>query len=190
MVESTVQVNLIGNLTDNVNDVSLMDSLTPWEEETLAILHDMGAQEARTDADIEKTEARLLALQGEKEQLRYRMECTEVILGEYRRKYEIARNSIDHNPVLESEYAHLRPSDIIQRWASKHDGHIVMRDLCRAMVAAGIYPEYQPAAATLYSVLRRMPAVIKKERGQYLLPNNKNGLGEDGIPMAAPNPPE
>ena len=140
----------------------MIEELTPWEEETLALIHEAEKEKA-------KAEGRLEAVRREVNALAKEIADTTAVLNRYRRKHGISCQTIDHSPPLESDYGALTPKEMLHLWASRHDGDLVMRDLCHTAIAAGVYKNSSKAAATLYSVLRRLPGVAKIKPGHYSL---------------------
>ena len=136
---------------------------TVWEQETLTIILDVEGEKRRAEQRVEVAKQDV-------------QKCTEevtalyALLDRYRRKHGMPLCPVERSPVLEAEYSTLTPWAMLERWAQKHDGNVIMRELCNAAIAAGIYTNYQQAAGTFYSLVRRKSQVEKLDKGHYFIP--------------------
>ena len=102
------------------------------------------------------------------------------------------------SPVLEAEYSHMGPTDLVQHWADNHGGEVMVKDLARVTINAGMYPNYRHAASTIYTVLKRKPfdkvgpghfkrqesAAPVKDHGSVMpLPTATSFDGVDDLPL-------
>ena len=78
-------------------------------------------------------------------------------LEDYRGAHGLPSRPNTPSPVLEAEYSHLGPTDLVQYWADNHGGEVIVKDLARVAINAGMYPNYRQAASTIYAVLKRKP---------------------------------
>ena len=141
----------------------MAETQATWEQETLMLIHDAEEEKHRAERrvesakqDVQKCVVEMLALHA--------------TLERYRRKYGIPSGLIERSRVGEAEYSTLTPWEMCRRWAQKHDGNVIMKELCHDAVAAGIYKDYKQAAGTFYSLVLRKPEVEKRARGHYFIP--------------------
>ncbi len=133
---------------------------TTWEQETLELIHDAETDKQRAEQRVES--ARHAVATKEQE-----IAALLLALDHYRRKHSLETPRVQHSPVIEAEYAHLTPPQILDHWAAKHDGEIIVVDLVNVVRAAGVYRNYSQAAGTLYSAIRRRPDIEKAAPGHY-----------------------
>ena len=157
------------------------DKQTEWEQETLALIHDAETEKCRAEQRVEVAKA---AVQERSEEIR----MLYAVIDRYRRKYGIHSRTIERSPPLEAEYGRLSPWETMELWAKKHDGDIIMRDLCHAVIAAGIYRDYTQAAGTFYSLARRKPTVMKIGKGHYVLKQEEDVQRETVPPLRLGTP--
>ena len=135
---------------------------TTWEQETLMLIHDAEEEKRRAERRVESAKQDVQKCVVE-------VQALHATLERYRRKYGMPSGSIERSLVLESEYSTLTPWEMCRWWAQKHDGNVIMKELCRDAVAAGMYKDYQQAAGTFYSLVHRKQ-VEKRARGHYFIP--------------------
>ena len=76
-------------------------------------------------------------------------------LEDYRKAYGLPPRSDKPSPVLGAEYSHLGPTDLVQYWAGKHGGEVIVKNLARVGIDAGMFPNLRHASSTIYAVLKR-----------------------------------
>ena len=81
----------------------------------------------------------------------------EFALSDYRRAHGLPARSNSPSPVLWAEYSHMGPVQLVEYWADKQRGLVVVRELARIAVGAGVYPNLRLAASAIYMVLKRKP---------------------------------
>ena len=47
------------------------------------------------------------------------------------------------------------PTQLVAYWAGKHDGHVIIKDLAKALIAAGRFKKYRNAYSSINAVVRR-----------------------------------
>lgn len=141
----------------------MAETQTTWEQETLMLIHDAEEEKRRAERRVESAKQDVQKCDVE-------VQALYATLERYRRKYGMPSGSIERSLVLEAEYSTLTPWQMYRRWAQKHDGNVIMKDLCHDAVAAGMYKDCQQAAGTFYSLVRRKPGVEKRGRGHYFIP--------------------
>ncbi len=87
------------------------------------------------------------------------------VIEDYRKAHGLPPRSDKPSPVLSAEYSHLGPTDLVQYWADKHGGEVVVKELARVAVNAGMFAQYRNAASSIYAVLKRKP--FEKVRPGY-----------------------
>ena len=153
------------------------EKLTEWEQETLALIHDAETEKCSAEQRVDVAK---LDVQERNEDVR----ALYAVLDRYRRKYGIHSRTIERSSILESEYGRLTPWATMELWAKKHDGDIIMRDLCHAVVSAGVYKDYRQAAGTFYTLARRKSVVTKVGRGRYMLKQEEMFNGRQSTRIA------
>ena len=83
------------------------------------------------------------------------IEHLQFVLADYLRSCGMPSQTDDPSPVLKAEYSHLGPTDLVEYWADAHDGKVVVKDLVREAIDAGVFTQYRIASASIYTVLRR-----------------------------------
>ena len=130
-----------------------------WEKETLALLH---------EAESDKQDAERLVEEAQREVKTQE----DVIIGlrlaltRYRKKYGIP-NKPDSSPVVESQYGHLGPSLICERWADLHNGEIIVKDVARELLRTRIYKDYKTSYNTVANAVRRKYGFFKVGPGHF-----------------------
>ena len=121
------------------------------------------------DAKVEQAMLeRLHACEAELQGAEYKMEEVRRVVQEKEQKVAAWQSSIDDyrcaydlpvqldvSPVLSAEYSTMGPTELIRYWAAKHDGDVVVKDLARAAVSAGVFTSTRQASSNIYAVLRR-----------------------------------
>ena len=79
------------------------------------------------------------------------------VLEDYRKSHGLPSQPDKPSPVLEAEYSHLGPTDLVKYWADNHGGEVIVKDLAHVVINAGMYTDYRHAASTIYAVLKRKP---------------------------------
>ena len=78
-------------------------------------------------------------------------------LNEYRTSYGLPSQPNKPSPVLEKEYSHRGPTELVEYWADNHGGDVIVKDLTRVAMKAGVFTNYRGASASIYAVLKRKP---------------------------------
>ena len=116
-----------------------------------AMLERLHACEAEKQVAERKLEAaRIVVMEREEATAHWRF-----VLEDYRRVHDLPMQGPYHSPVLAEEYAHMAPTELVYYWASKHDGEVVVKDLAKISMEAGIFKEYRFASSSIYSVAKR-----------------------------------
>ena len=71
------------------------------------------------------------------------------------------------------------PTEMVKRWVREHDGTIVLRECAHAAVDAGLYPDPRQAYNAVYTVIRRIPEMVKIAEGEYAIRDVATG---DAVP--------
>ena len=74
---------------------------------------------------------------------------------DYRKAHGLPARSTNPSPVLEAEFAHMGPTELVQYWADKYDDEVVVKDLAKVAVNAGVFPNYRHGSSTIYAVVKR-----------------------------------
>ena len=98
-------------------------------------------------------------------------------LEDYRQSHGLSASPSTPSPVLRAEYSQMGPTDLVQHWAEKHDGEVVVKELAKVGVNAGLFPNYRHASSAIYAVVKRK-GYTKIGAGQF-----KN------LNMRTPKPP-
>ena len=109
------------------------------------------------EAARQAAEQRLITVQHTIEEVDRAIAHISFFLEDYRKAHGLPPRSDKPSPVLASEYSHLGPTDLVQYWADKHRGEVVVRELARVAVNAGMFAQYRHAASSIYGVLKRKP---------------------------------
>lgn len=133
---------------------------TEWEKETLDLIH--GIENEKIQAERRVEEAKRVIQEKELE-----IAANYKLLERYRRSHGLPSVPVDHSPSLAAEYAALSPNQMIDRWADKHDGIVIARELTRTVLAAGVYKTYKLASGSVYSTLGRRKDYIKMAPGTF-----------------------
>ena len=150
---------------------------TAWEQDTLTLIHH--AEREKRDAE-EKLEQKRHTI-AEKEQVIISLRTS---LDYYRRENGLPI-VVDPSPAVEENYGHLGPTDIVAKWADKHNGEIVIKDLATELKRTHIYSVYNKAYNAIYTVLKRHTVHYHKIKAgvyQTLAPDNTRAfIIDDGL---------
>ena len=126
---------------------------------------------------LRELEVRLVAIQEEMAEERKAVEHWTFAYTDYMKSRGLSPRSLTRNPVLEPEYAHMGPTELVQYWADKYDGEIVVKDLAKVAVDARMFPNYRYASSSIYAVVKRK-GFAKVEPGHFRKTkqgNDRNG---------------
>ena len=144
-----------------------------WEDETLELIQE--AEQERHRA-IQKVEVAKRAV----ELAEQRMAALKTTLGLYHQKYGIATNAIIPSKEMAAEYAGMNPQQMIEHRADMNDGTVIMNDLAKDTVAAGMFSSVVQARGTLYRRVARMSGFEKVTPGIYRLVKAKSTISSNG----------
>jgi hypothetical protein len=132
-----------------------------WERSTLELL-------SEEQAERQRLEQRLVTAQHALEEVDQRVAAIQATLDAYRTRHGLTRPAADQVAVtLADEYHDLNYKEIVLKWADRHDGRVVMREMADSLTAAGIFSEKTKAAGALYPAIKRLPGFEKIRRGVY-----------------------
>ena len=77
------------------------------------------------------------------------------VLQDYRKSHGLSPQPPNPSPVLEAEYSHMGPTELVEYWANKHDGEVVVKDLTKVAVNAGVFSDKRHGASMIYAVVKR-----------------------------------
>ena len=163
---------------------------TTWEQETLELI--VEAEQDRNKAVQRVEGARKTAQTAENV-----VEALKLALNRYRQHYGLPPLAIPAAPELAAALTHLDPRALIDHWSDTHNGKVVMKELCNAVVQAGQYTNQRQAAGSLYSTMKRMPRFAWVARGVFQRNGNipllndhaSNGVLTNGLAMGQLQPP-
>ena len=118
------------------------------------------------EAARQAAEQKLLIVQHTIEEADRAIAHISFFLDDYRKAHGLPPRSDKPSPVLAAEYSHLGPTDLVQYWADKHGGEVIVKDLARVAINAGMFAVYRHAASSIYAVLKRKP-FEKVEPGHF-----------------------
>ncbi len=75
----------------------------------------------------------------------------------YREKHGLPIPKDEQDPVLASEYARMGPTALVKTWAGRHNGEVMVKDLTKVGLKAGVFQKYRNGSSSIYSVLKRGP---------------------------------
>ena len=107
------------------------------------------------EAAKQAAEQRLIVVQHTIEEADRAIAHISFSIEDYRKAHGLPPRSDKPSPVLSAEYSHLGPTDLVQYWADKHGGEVVVKELARVAKDAGMFPNYRQAASSIYAVLKR-----------------------------------
>ena len=137
------------------------------EQDLVQLLQDCQAQRQAAERKLQAARDTLV----EKEQAEQHCQFT---LDHYRKMRGLPQQ-MDPSPVLESEYASMTPTEMVEHWAKKHGGLVVVKNLVKDLVKAGMFPARRTAASNIYGVLQRKK-YVKIKPGQYSAPQPPSGF--------------
>ena len=76
-------------------------------------------------------------------------------LEDYRRSHGLPPRPLNPSPILEAEYSHMGPTELVEYWANKHDGEVMVKDLTKVAVNAGVFSDRRHGSSMIYAVVRR-----------------------------------
>lgn len=124
---------------------------------------------------LRELEVRLAAIQEEMAEERKAVEHWTFAYTDYMKSRGLSPRDLTRNTVLEPEYAHMGPTELVQYWADKHDGEIVVKELAKAAVDARMFPNYRHASSSIYAVVKRK-GFVKVGPGFFVRAKQSNGL--------------
>ena len=139
-----------------------------WEQETLQIIHTLEADKLDAERRVHVAQENL-ADKGILLQQWYR------VLEDYRQRNGLPSDGTDLIPAIETRYASLGPTQMVDLWARTHDGEIILKDLVAAALKAGAYRQYRTAYNTLRSTIRRRKDFENIAPGQFQSRRNAQG---------------
>ena len=77
------------------------------------------------------------------------------VLEDYRKSHGLPSQASTPSPVLEAEYSHMGPTELVEYWANKHDGEVVVKDLAKVAVNSGVCSDRRIGASMIYAVVKR-----------------------------------
>ena len=77
------------------------------------------------------------------------------VLQDYRKSHGLSPHPPSPNPFMEAEYSHMGPTELVQYWAYKHGGEVIVKELAKVAVNAGVASSYRLASSAIYAVLKR-----------------------------------
>ena len=95
-------------------------------------------------------------------------------IDEYRKDHRQPADKHCISPTLEEEYGRKTPTELVEHWANKHDGEVVVKELTRVGLRVGAFKKYRNGASSIYSVLKRRK-YEKVGPGHFRKPLNQNG---------------
>ena len=102
-------------------------------------------------------------------------------LQDYRKSHGLPPQHPNPSPSLEAEYSHMGPTELVEYWADKHDGNVVVKDLINVAVDAGVFKKRRHGSSMIYGVVKRKgysqvaPGHFKKadeRNGNFLTPQS------------------
>ena len=103
-------------------------------------------------------------------------------LEDYRKSHGLTARLPNPVPVLEAEYSHMGPTELVQFWSLKHDGEVVVKNLAKFAVYAGMSPNYRLASSSIYAVVKRK-GYDKIGPGHFKKSGNPDGHYADRTPL-------
>ena len=76
-------------------------------------------------------------------------------LQDYRKSHGLPPQPPNPSPILEAEYSHMGPTELVEYWANKHDGNVVVKDLTDVAVNAGVFSDKRHGVSMIYTVVKR-----------------------------------
>ncbi|MDE2778712.1 MAG: hypothetical protein OXI91_03420 [Chloroflexota bacterium] len=104
-------------------------------------------------------------------------------LEDYRRSHGLPPHPPSPSPVLEAEYSHMGPTELVQHWAEKHGGEVVVKELAKVAFNAGVSSSYRLASSAIYAILKRKN-YVKVAPGHFKKPDYDN---DQEAPIVVPS---
>ena len=125
------------------------------------------------DADRQRARQRLAQAKQILEELERRIQAWHSVLEDHRRSCDLPTVG---EPVVREQYdfTRLGPTEIVQRWASEHDGEVRVKDLTKEVLSQGIYKGYRMAYNSLRNPLTRLDEFEQVGPGHFRLVSNGN----------------
>ena len=139
-----------------------------WEQETLQIIRTLEADKLDAERRVHVAQENLTD-KGILLQQWYR------VLEDYRQRNGLPSDGPDLIPAIETRYARLGPTQMVELWASTHGGHVILKQLAATVLKAGAYKEYRTAYNTLRSTVRRRKDFENIAPGQFQSRRNAQG---------------
>ena len=98
---------------------------------------------------------RITTAEAEVEEANQAIEAYRFVLNDYRKQAGISPMAFEHSSVLEAAFKHLGPTELVDYWARRHGGDVVVKDLTKAALAAGKFKKYRNAYSAITSVVKR-----------------------------------
>ena len=133
------------------------------EQDLIQLLQDCQTERQAAERKLQAARETL----AEKEQAEQHCQFT---LNHYRKMRGLPQQ-LDPSPALSNEYSSMTPTEVVVHWAQKHDGLIVVKELVKDVVQAGMFANRRVAASNIYGVIKRKE-YVKVEPGQYRPPNS------------------
>ena len=162
-----------------MNDIEVYDEKV--EQVILARLHKH--KETKRSAEM-----KLYVIQREITEANEAIVHAEFFLDDYRKAHGLDPMVYVANQMISPEFAHMGPTDLVQYWANEHNGEVVIKDLSKVAVNAGIFPNYRNASSSIYAVVKRK-GFKKVGPGHFKKMSQNNGHIES-IPLANQRPPQ
>ena len=134
---------------------------TEWESETIELLQAEEAERHKAEVALETVQQTIQAKDKHIAALR-------LSLALYRKKCGLPDVPIP-SPVAETEYGGLGPTAAVAKWAGRQNGQVVLKELAKALLATGMYKNYNKAYNAAYSVVKRRPEYKKEQEGIFQL---------------------
>ncbi len=109
------------------------------------------------EADRQAAERRLANVRAVIEYAGQGIAHWQFVIDDYRKSCGLPSKAWLVSPILEETYSGMGPTELVLHWAGKHDGEVVIKDLAKESVKAGVFPTYRQASSAIYSVLKRKP---------------------------------
>ena len=96
-------------------------------------------------------------------------------LADHRRRFNLPDEPDELDGI---DYAALGPTAMVFEWAENHNGDVVIKDLTRRVLDAGLYRDYRSAYNTVRAPLERLENFSYVAPGHYRMSaNGSNGKG-------------
>ena len=102
-------------------------------------------------------ESRLMVAKRDIEEAKKAISYIDYVIDDYRKAHGLPPNGVKASPVLAEELAHMGPAELVEHWANKNDGEVVVKELAKAAAEAGAFPSRRTASTAIYGVVRRKP---------------------------------